>query len=186
MSNDNLDRIDRLFKLWAKICMMISDRKRKAETVSRILTERGLTPDIHQSFWHRSLMAQWHYIVGSLLDPQMPYESGRWNEDREEQICDTLQDILEMKLGKLQTAYVEFRNVMNNPPAYEQLASELGHADFEIVSCRQVSSHHGQGLVPAMGMHVMMPQTAISAIVKYREIQWPDRTKKEPTEQVAQ
>lgn len=39
-----LEAIDRAFKLWAKICIMVVNGKRDAFTVSRVLDERGLAP----------------------------------------------------------------------------------------------------------------------------------------------
>lgn len=176
-----LDAIDRSFKLWAKICIMIVDGKRNAFTVSRVLDERGLAPGkdrveiFAQDTYMKKLTVQWHDIsarLGCRVEKDGEFQ-GWWDYEFDAQVCETLQDLLEMRLGKIESCMVTCRNVVSG--LQDLVEDRIGHRDFEIVDYDEGDRHHGEGPVPCMGSLVMMPQTAISVLVRYREIKWPKR-----------
>ncbi|MSU60367.1 MAG: hypothetical protein EXS52_00425 [Candidatus Staskawiczbacteria bacterium] len=183
----SIETTERHFKLWAKLCTMVVNGKRKGETVSRVLDERLLDPDgdnkenppehmmatMFQDYWPRTLTMQWAQIAARLGYRGAP--DGWWDEAFDARVCETLHDLIGMKLGPVRTCRVEFRNCIDNPPARELVEEdELGHTDFEIVDVSEVESrHHGRG--PDASNQCIVNHCTIPARIKYREIIWPER-----------
>lgn len=167
MSNGNFDR---LFKLWAKVCMLVVDGKRQPETINRALDAIGKASRSGTVFEHRyggdpegdaeMLFWQWYQINDYLF---------REIEKSDEQVrlitkvCGVLQKIVEMRFGPVQTFLVQFQNIMGDPRP--DLEIEVGDGDFEILSCNQ----KGRSDLP-QGVLTGLPQCEIYAEVRYRII----------------